>query len=180
MLARKVDPATVPIKLLTELPPRLQRLQGDVCGTINPSSGPFKYFLVLVDASGMHFEVLFLSTKNMVFPKIFTMLLKFQTHYLDCLVKTLRMDNAKEFISQQFEDNCVTSGISMSYSVPYEHSQCSLAKVFIKKIQLITRPLLIQTKLHFSFWIHIVLHVVTLLRFRPTLLNDHSPFELTS
>ena len=31
-----------------------------------------------------------------------------------------------------------------------------------------------------SLRVHVVLHAATLLRFCPTLLNDHSPFELTS
>ena len=65
-------------KLPTELPSRLQRLQGDVCGPINPPSGPFRYFLVLVDASETHFEVSLLSTRNVVFPKLLPMLLKFE------------------------------------------------------------------------------------------------------
>ena len=27
----------------------LQRIQGDICGPIHPPSGPFRYFMVLVD-----------------------------------------------------------------------------------------------------------------------------------
>ena len=45
-----------------------------------------------------------------------------------------RMDNAKEFRSQQFEDYCVALGISLTYSVPYEHPQNGLAEVLSKKI----------------------------------------------
>ena len=29
----------------------LERIQGDICGPIQPLSGPFKYFMVLIDAS---------------------------------------------------------------------------------------------------------------------------------
>ena len=49
-------------KLPSELPEPLERLQGDICGPIVPPSGPFRYFLVLVDASGRHAEVSLLST----------------------------------------------------------------------------------------------------------------------
>jgi hypothetical protein len=63
--------------LLADIPPKLQRLQGNVCGPIKPPSGPLRYFLVLIDASGEHFEVSLLMTKNMVFPKLLAMLLKF-------------------------------------------------------------------------------------------------------
>ena len=111
----------------------------------------------------------------MVFPKLLAMLLKFQIHSPDCAVKTPRMDNAKGFRSQQFEDYCVASGIDLTYSVPYEHSQNDLAEAFIKKIQLITRPLLIYTNLSWYFWSHVVLHAHTLLKFRPTLLTPKCP-----
>ena len=86
-------------KLPTELPPKLQRLQGDIYGPITPASGPFHYFLVLVDAAGVHSEVSLLSTRNIAFAKVLAMLLKFRTHYPNCPIKTLRMDNAKEFRS---------------------------------------------------------------------------------
>ena len=167
-------------KLSTELPPRLHRLYGDICGPITPALGPFGYFMVLVDAKGIHFKVSLLSTRNIVFSKLLAMLIKFRTHYPDYPVKTLRMDNAGEFKSQHFEDYCMAIGIKLTYSIPYEHSQNGLAKASIKKIQLISRPLLIQAGLSSYFWGHAVLHAATLLRYRPTLLNDFSPLELLS
>ena len=134
-------------KLPTELPPRLHCLHGDIFGLITPPSGPFRYFMVLVDTAGIHFEVSLLSIRNIVFSKLLAMLIKFRTHYLDYPVKTLHMDNAGEFKSQHFEDYCMATGIELTYSVPYEHSQNGLAEASIKKIQLISRPLLIQANL---------------------------------
>ena len=29
----------------------LERIQGDICGPIHPPSGPFRYFMVLINAS---------------------------------------------------------------------------------------------------------------------------------
>lgn len=165
-------------KLPTELPQPLQRLQGDVCGPISPPSGPFRYFLVLVDASGVHAEVSLLTTRNLVFPKLLAMLLRMRTHFPDFLVKNLRMDNALEFKSHNFEDFCTASGISLTYSVPYEHSQNGLAEAYIKKIQLVVRPLLIQANLPPETWGHAVLHAAALLRLRPTLLNANTSQEL--
>ena len=88
------------------------------------------------------------------------------------------MDNAMKFHSHAFEDYCMASGITFTYSVPYEHSQNGLAEAFIKKLQLVTRPLLLHAKLSDSFWGHALLHAATLLRLRPTLLNHLTPFEL--
>jgi hypothetical protein len=90
------------------------------------------------------------------------------------------MDNAKEFKYQQSKDYCEASSTSLTYLLPYEHFRNGLTEFFIKKNQLITRPLLIHAKLSSSFWSHVVLHVATLLRFHHTLLTHHSPFELTS
>ena len=109
-------------KLSIKLPPLLHRLHGNICGPITPASGPFKYFLVLVDAASTHFEVSLLSSRNIVFAKVLAILIKFRTHHLDFSVKILWMENAKEFKSQYFEDYCLATGIELTLSVSYEHS----------------------------------------------------------
>ena len=133
--------------------------------------------MVLVDASSRHAEVSLLTIRNMVFPKLLAMLLRFRNHFPENPIKILRVDNAREFRSHTFEDYCIATGIELTYSAPYEHSQKGLAEAYIKKIQLIVRPLLIQAKLPSSMWSHAVLHVVMLLRLRPTLLQTQTPFE---
>ena len=107
------------------------------------------------------------------------MLLWYRTYFPDHPVRTFRMDNAKEFWSHLFEDYCVASGITLTYSGFYEHSQNSLAEAFIKIVQLIAQPLLLHAKLSTTFWSHVVFHAATLLKYRSTLLNDHTPTELT-
>ena len=165
-------------QLPSELPPPLHRIQGDICGPINPASGSFRYFLVLIDASGSHLEVALLTTRNLVFPRILAILLRYKNHFPEHPIKFLRMDNALEFRSHAFEDYCTATGITLTYSVAYEHSQNGLAEAFIKKLQLVTRPLLLHAKLPDSFWGHAILHAAALLRLRPTLLNHLTPFEL--
>lgn len=158
----------------------LSPLHRDVSGPINPPSGHFCYFFVLVDASGHHSVVSLLTTKNMVFPKFLTMLIRFKTNFPDFPVKFLRMDNAQEFRSHAFKDYCIAADITITYSIPYEHSHNGLAEAFIKKIQLITRPLLIHTKLPPTMRAHVVLHAISLIQLRPTLLNAQTSLELTS
>ena len=96
-------------KLPFELPAPLQRLQGDICGPITPASGPFCYFLVLVDASGRHAKVSLLSTRNMVFSKLLAMIIKIKTHYPNANIQILRMDNAQEFKFQTFKNYYIAS-----------------------------------------------------------------------
>ena len=165
-------------QLPTELSPPLHRIHGDICGPINPPSGSFRYFLVLIDAFGSHLEVALLTTRNLVFPRILAILLRYKNHFPEHPIKFLRMDNAMEFRSHAFEDYCIASGITLIYSMSYEHSQNGLAKAFFKKLQLVTRPLLLHAELPDSFWGHALLHAAALLRLRPTLLNHLTSFEL--
>jgi hypothetical protein len=167
-------------QLPSELPPHLYRIHGDICGPINPLSSSFKYFFVLIDAFGSHLEASLLPTRNMIFPKLLVILIKYRNHFPDFPIKYLRMDNALEFRSHAFEDYCVATCIALTYSVPYEHSQNGLAEAFIKKIQLVTRLLLLQAQLPSSMWGHVVLHATALLKLRPTLLNVQIPAELQS
>ena len=38
-------------KIVSKSPAFLKRIQGDICGPIHPPSGPFRYFMVLIDVS---------------------------------------------------------------------------------------------------------------------------------
>ena len=68
--------------------------------------------------------------------------------------------------------------IDVQYSIAHVHTQNGLAKSFIKRLQLITRPLLLNTKLPLSAWGHAIIHVVNLIRLRPTANQDLSHLQL--
>jgi hypothetical protein len=59
----------------------LKRIQGDICGPIQPLSGPFMYFMVLIDASTRWSHVSILSTCNHAFTKIMAQLINLKAHY---------------------------------------------------------------------------------------------------
>jgi hypothetical protein len=65
-----------PLKILAEPLRFLERIQGDICGPIEPSSGPFRYFMVLIDASTRWSHVCLLSTRNHVFTKLMSQIIK--------------------------------------------------------------------------------------------------------
>ena len=58
------------LKIRDESSVFLQRIQGDICGPIQPLSGPFRYFMVLIDASTRWCHVDLLSTRNHVFQSL--------------------------------------------------------------------------------------------------------------
>jgi hypothetical protein len=39
------------VKIKAEPLKFLEKIQGDICGPITPTSGPFRYFMVLIDTS---------------------------------------------------------------------------------------------------------------------------------
>ena len=53
-----------------------------------------------------------------------------------------------------------------------------MAESFIKRLQLIARPLLLKSKLPLSAWGHASIHAANLIRLRPTANHDLSPLHL--
>ncbi|BBG96653.1 Disease resistance protein CC-NBS-LRR class family [Prunus dulcis] len=76
------------------------RIQGDICGPIHPPCGPFRYFMVLVDASTRWSHVCLLSTRNMAFARLLAQIIKLRAQFPDYPIKSIRLDNAGEFTSQ--------------------------------------------------------------------------------
>ncbi|XP_012842190.1 PREDICTED: uncharacterized protein LOC105962428 [Erythranthe guttata] len=74
-----------------ESPSFLQRIHGDICGPIHPASGPFRYFMVLVDASCRWSHVCLLSTRNVAFARLLAQIIKLRAHFPDYPIKKLLM-----------------------------------------------------------------------------------------
>lgn len=82
----------------------LQRIQGDIFVPINLGSGPFKYFMAMVDASFHLSHVCLLSTRNVAFSRLLSYIIKLKTHFPGHPIKSIRMDNFREFTSKAFDD----------------------------------------------------------------------------
>jgi hypothetical protein len=77
----KANLKTISSKIHDEPLKFLERIQGDICGPIQPLSGPFRYFMVLIDASTRWSHVCLLSTRNHAFAKIMTQVIRLKAHY---------------------------------------------------------------------------------------------------
>ena len=86
-------------KVKFESPIFLERVHGNICGPIYPPCGPFRYFMVLIDASTRWFHVCLLSTHNIAFSKLLAQIIKLRAQFPDYLIKSIRLDNACEFTS---------------------------------------------------------------------------------
>jgi hypothetical protein len=171
-----IRPSTTKVNI--ESPTFLKRIHGDICGPIHPPCGPFRYFMVLIDSSTRWSHVCLLSTRNVAFARLLAQIIKLRAQFPDYSIKTIRLDNAGEFRSQAFDDYCMSIGIEIEHSVAHVHTQNGLAESFIKRLQLIARPLLMKTKLPTSVWGHAILHAASLVRIRPTAYHQYSPLQL--
>ena len=169
-----------PAKVGNESPMFLERIHGDICGPIHPPCGPFKYFMVLIDASSRWSSVSLLTKRNTAFAKFIAQIIKLRTQFSEYAIKKVRLDNAGEFTSQAFDDYCMSMGIDVEHPVPHVHTQNGMAESLIKRLQLIARPLVLRTKLPISVWGHAILHAAALVRLRPSAYHKYSPLQLAS
>ncbi|KAJ0908790.1 putative ribonuclease H-like superfamily [Helianthus annuus] len=68
-------------KLIHETPSFLERIQGDICGPIHPPCGPFRYFLVLIDASSRWSHVSLLATRNVAFARLLAQIIQLRANF---------------------------------------------------------------------------------------------------
>ena len=138
-----------PSKVRIKSPTFFERIHGDTCGPIKPQSGPFKYFMVLIDASNRWSHVCLLSSRNLAFTKLLAQIIKLRAQLSDYTIQNIRLDNADEFTSQTFDNYnyCMSIEISVEHHVPHVHTQNGLVESFIKHLQLIARLLPIRAKL---------------------------------
>ena len=161
-----------------ESPAFLERIQADICGHIHPPSGHFRYFMVLIYMSTRWSHVCLLSSRNVAFARLLAQIIRLGAQFPDHRIKTIRLDNAGEFSSQTFLDYCMPIGIDVQHPVDHVHSQNGLVESFIKRLQLIARPLLLKSKLPLSTWGHAIIHAANLIRLSPTTNHDLSPLQL--
>jgi hypothetical protein len=96
-----------PLKIHAELLRFLERIQGDICGPIQPLYGPSRYFIVLIDASTRWSHVCLLSTRNNAFVKFMMQVIRLKANYPKYKIKSIRMDNATKFSSRAVNDYCM-------------------------------------------------------------------------
>ena len=124
-------------KIVIECPSFLERIQGDICGPIHPPCGPFKYFMVLIDASTRWLHICLLSTRNVAFARVLAQIIRLLAQFPNYPIRKIYLDNAGEFISQAFDDYCMSIGIHVEHPIAHTHTQNRLAESLIKRLQII-------------------------------------------
>jgi IS30 family transposase len=96
-----------PLKIHAESLTFLKHIQGDICDPIQSLCGPFRYSMILVDTSTRWSHVCLLSTRNHVFTKFMTQVIRLKVNCPQYRIKSIHIDNAAEFSSHAFNDYCM-------------------------------------------------------------------------
>ena len=99
-------------------------------------------------------------------------MIKLQAQFPDNLLKTIELNKAKKFTSQTFTDYCMLVVINVEHPVAHTHTQKSLIESLTKRFQLITRPLLMKTKLSTYALGHAIMHATSLVHIRQQLTTN--------
>jgi hypothetical protein len=100
-----------PLKIHIEPLKFLERIQSDICGLTQPSCGPFRYFMVLIDASTRWSDMCLLSTRNHAFAKIMTQVIRLKENFPEHRLQSIQLDNATKFSFKASNDYCMAQGI---------------------------------------------------------------------
>jgi hypothetical protein len=76
-------------KIKNESPLFLERIQENICGPISPPCGPFRYFMVLIDASTRWLHVYLLATKNIAFARLLAQIIQLRANFPDYQIKSI-------------------------------------------------------------------------------------------
>jgi len=103
-----------------------------------------------------------LSSRNVALAKLLAQIIRLRVQFPDYPIKSICHDNAGEFSSRVFNIFCISLKITIEHPVAHVHTQNGLAESFIKRLQLMVRPLPMRTKLSVSTWGHAILHAAAL------------------
>jgi hypothetical protein len=121
---------------------------------------------------------LFTFNWNVACARLISHIIRLHTQFPDYPIKIIWPDNACEFTSQEFNNFCIFIGIDVEHSVAHVYIQNGLAESFIKWLQLIARLLLMKPELPTSICGHVILHVASLVRIRPSAYHKYSLLQL--
>lgn len=78
------------LKVKSESLSFLEIIQGDIC-PIDPLSGPFRYFMVLIDEPTKWSHVCPFSTWNQAFPKFIAQVIRLRASFSESRIKSIQM-----------------------------------------------------------------------------------------
>lgn len=159
----------------------LELIHTDICGPMNITSmGGTRYFVTFIDDRTRYIEVVMLKRRSDVFDAFKRYLTRVEREHGKKIIK-LRSDNAKEYISREFNQFLEEKGIKREFSVEYTPQQNGVAERANRTIEEMARCMLLQSKCPISLWAEAVNTAVYLRNRCPSkATRDKTPLELWS
>lgn len=158
----------------------LELIHTDICGPINVTSiGGARYFVTFIDDYTRYTEVM-LKKKSNVFAAFVKYLAKVERETGNKIIR-IRSDNAKEYVSKDFNQFLEAKGIKREFSIEYTPEQNGVAERMNRTIEEMARCMLIQSKSPTSLWAEAVNTAVYLRNRCPSkATGNKTPLELWS
>lgn len=159
----------------------LELIHTDICGPINVTSmGGARYFVTFIEDYTRYTEVVMLKKKSDVFAAFVKYLAKAERETGN-KIKRIRSDNAKEYVSKEFNQFLEAKGIKREFSIEYTPEQNGVAERMNRTIVEMARCMLIQSKSPTSLWAEAVNTAVYLRNRCPSkATGNKTPSELWS
>lgn len=157
----------------------LDLIHTDICGPFKTCSlGGAKYFATFIDDKSRYIEVAILKKKSDIFEafKEYKARVEKQTGRQ---IKKIRSDNAKEYLSRDFNEFLKQEGIQRELSVEYTPQQNGVAERANQTLVEMARCMLLQSNLPYELWAEAVCAAAYIRNRCPTkALNDVTPIEI--
>lgn len=130
----------------------LQLVYSDICGPMRTrSNGGGLYFATFIDDYSRWCEVYILKKKSEIFT-VFKEYKNLVENQLNLKIKTFQSDNAREYISGEFNKFLKNQGIQRRFTAPYTPQQNGVAERKNRTLVEMARCMIIQSGVPPSFW----------------------------
>ncbi|KAG7551914.1 Zinc finger CCHC-type superfamily [Arabidopsis thaliana x Arabidopsis arenosa] len=157
----------------------LELIHGDLCGPITPpTAAQNKYIFVLIDDYSRYMWSILLREKGESFRKfkIFKTRIEQET---GASIKTFRTDRGGEFLSQEFQDFCNSTGIKRHLTAPYSPQQNGVVERRNRTLMGMTRSIMKHMNVPNYLWGEAVRHATYLInRVATRTLVNQTPYEV--
>lgn len=160
---------------------KLGLVHSDICGPMSvPSLGGARYFVTFIDDKSRYVEVVMLKKRSDVITA-FKAYKKRAEKETGCQIKKIRTDNAKEYVSKEFNDFLEEEGIKRQLSVEYCPQQNGVAERANRTLVEMARCMLLQSGVPDSLWAEAINTAAYIRNRCPTkLLENLTPMEAWS
>lgn len=132
----------------------LELVHFDLCGPMSvPSKAGFLYYVIFVDDFSRKTWIYFLKCKeSREILKRFKEFKALTENFSGKKIKTLRIDNGKEYTSEIFKEFCMSAGIKREFTVAYNPQQNRIAERKNRTIVEAAKAMLLDQNIETSFW----------------------------